>query len=91
MLTQEDIDQMSDALRAQGLTWNQTNFAVSLVRNSVDAESKACASAIRAAALESDDEAEAHGMRFAAGILDKRSNAQVTGASPALMAKRPVD
>ena len=43
MLTQKDIDQMSDALRAQGLTWNQTNFAVSLVRNAIDTEREACA------------------------------------------------
>ena len=45
----------------------------------VAAESAACATAIRAAALECDDDAEAHGMRFAAGILDKRANAKVKG------------
>lgn len=43
MLTQKDIDQMSDSLRAQGLTWNQTNYAVSLVRNAIDTEREACA------------------------------------------------
>lgn len=35
MMTQKDIDNMSDALRSEGLTWNQTNFVVSLVRNAL--------------------------------------------------------
>lgn len=37
-MTQQEIDAMSEALRSQGLTWGQTNFAVSLVRNAVAAE-----------------------------------------------------
>jgi hypothetical protein len=38
MMTQQEIDKLSEALRGQGLTWNQTNFAVSLVRNARTAE-----------------------------------------------------
>lgn len=37
-MNQQELDTMSEALRSQGLTWSQTNFAVSLVRNAVDAE-----------------------------------------------------
>jgi hypothetical protein len=37
-MTQQEIDAMAEALRRQGLTWNQTNFAVSLVRNAEAAE-----------------------------------------------------
>ena len=40
MQTQQELDAMAEALRAQGLTWSQTNFAVSLVRNAVTAESE---------------------------------------------------
>jgi hypothetical protein len=36
-MNQKQIDQMAEALRSQGLTWAQTNFAVSLVRNHVGA------------------------------------------------------
>lgn len=32
-MDQQQLDSLADALRAQGLTWAQTNFAVSLVRN----------------------------------------------------------
>ena len=42
-MNQKRIDQMADALLAQGLTWSQANFAVSLVRNSVEAERERCA------------------------------------------------
>ena len=34
-LNQEQIDTMAAALRRQGLTWSQTNFAVSLTRKAV--------------------------------------------------------
>ena len=44
MQTQQEIDAMAEALRAHGLTWRQTNFAVSLVRNAVAAERELCAS-----------------------------------------------
>ncbi len=37
-MNQEQIDRMAEALRRQGLTWSQTSFAVSLVRNAVEAE-----------------------------------------------------
>jgi hypothetical protein len=36
-LTQQEIDAMAEAFRSQGLTWRQTNFAVSVVRNSIGA------------------------------------------------------
>ena len=42
-MTQEQIDKLAEALRRQGLTWAQTNFAVSLVRNAVYLEREACA------------------------------------------------
>jgi hypothetical protein len=35
--SQAQIDAMAEALRSQGLTWRQTNFAISLVRNQVSA------------------------------------------------------
>ena len=38
MHTQQEIDATAEALRAQGLTWSQTNFSVSLVRNAAAAE-----------------------------------------------------
>jgi hypothetical protein len=37
-MDQKQIDTMAEALRRQGLTWSQTNFAVSLVRNAVTTE-----------------------------------------------------
>lgn len=40
-ISQEQIDSMAAALRRQGLTWSQTNFAISLVRNAVEAEQQA--------------------------------------------------
>ena len=42
-MTQQELDAMSEALRAKGLTWSQTSFAVSLVRNRVAAERERCA------------------------------------------------
>lgn len=36
-MNQEEIEVMCEALRAQGLTWSQTSFAISLVRNAIDA------------------------------------------------------
>ena len=42
-MNQNKLDELVDALRVQGLTWNQTNFAVSLVRNAVAAERGRCA------------------------------------------------
>ena len=42
-MNQQEIDEVSEALRKQGLTWNQTNFAVALVRNMQDKEREACA------------------------------------------------
>ena len=42
-MNQNKIDELVDALRAQGLTWGQTNFAVSLVRNAEKVECKRCA------------------------------------------------
>jgi hypothetical protein len=43
MNEQDEIYKMSETLRNQGLTWNQTNFAVSLVRNAIYLEREACA------------------------------------------------
>jgi hypothetical protein len=43
MITQDQVEKMAEALRNQGLTWTQTNFAISLVRNAVDLEREACA------------------------------------------------
>lgn len=42
-MNQKEIDDLSEALRGQGLTWNQTNFAVSLVRNMQEQEREECA------------------------------------------------
>lgn len=42
-MSQQEIDTLCEALRAQGLTWSQTNFAVSLVRNGAAAERELCA------------------------------------------------
>jgi len=42
-MTKEQIDELAEALRSQGLTWAQTNFAVSLVRNAAYLEREACA------------------------------------------------
>lgn len=36
-MNQKEIEVMSEALRARGLTWGQTNFAVALARNAIDA------------------------------------------------------
>lgn len=41
-MNQQQLDEMAEALRAQGLTWRQTNFAVSLVRNAQAAERERC-------------------------------------------------
>ena len=43
MHTQQEIDKLAEALRAQGLTWRQTTFAVALLRNAVAAERERCA------------------------------------------------
>ena len=42
-MNQEQIDQIAEALRAQGLTWAQTNFAVSMIGTAVAAERERCA------------------------------------------------
>lgn len=42
-MNQKEIDEMAEALRKQGLTWRQVNFAVSLVRNAETAERERCA------------------------------------------------
>jgi len=42
-MNQAKIDALADAFRSQGLTWSQTNFAVSVVRNSVSLERERCA------------------------------------------------
>ncbi|MFM7008392.1 MAG: hypothetical protein ACKO0Z_03550 [Betaproteobacteria bacterium] len=40
MITQKDSDLICAALRRHGFTWDQTNFAVSLVRNFVEREAR---------------------------------------------------
>ena len=35
-MTEHEIEVLCEALRGQGLTWAQTNFAVSLVRNAAE-------------------------------------------------------
>ncbi len=35
-MTQEEIDALATTLRNQGLTWNQTNFAVAVIRDYVE-------------------------------------------------------
>ena len=35
-MTQEEIDALETSFRNQGLTWNQTNFAVAVIRNYVE-------------------------------------------------------
>ena len=39
-MTQQEIDALSNTFRRQGLTWYQTNLAVSVVRNLVEAAQK---------------------------------------------------
>mgnify|MGYP003443811851 CR=1 FL=1 len=41
-MDQKQLDEMAKAPRRQGLTWAQTNFAVSLVRNAEVAERERC-------------------------------------------------
>jgi hypothetical protein len=43
VVNQAQIDKMTEALRSQGLTWSQTNYAVSLVRNAISQERERCA------------------------------------------------
>lgn len=35
-MTQEELDALSASFRQQGLTWNQTNFTVAIIRNYVE-------------------------------------------------------
>ena len=42
-MTQDEIDKWTEALRDQGLTWEQTMFAVSLVLEAIHIEREACA------------------------------------------------
>ena len=35
-MTQEEIDALETSFRNQGFTWNQTNFAVAVIRNYVE-------------------------------------------------------
>ena len=44
-MNQERLDTLAEAFRSQGLTWSQTNFAISVVRNEVGSEREACARA----------------------------------------------
>ena len=37
---QQEIEALTNAFRRQGLTWDQTNFAVAVVRNRVEAAQK---------------------------------------------------
>lgn len=42
-MNQKELDAIAEALRSQGLTWIQANFAVSLVRNGIASERERCA------------------------------------------------
>lgn len=57
-MDQKQIDELAEALRRQGLTWNQTNFAVSLVRNAQTAERERCADAVSQAQRERNHAAQ---------------------------------
>ena len=43
MMTQQEINGICEALRSQGLKWEQTNFVVALVRDARAAEQASCA------------------------------------------------
>lgn len=77
-MTQQEIDAMCEALRSQGLTWNQTNFAVSLVRNAVDTErERAVATERERLACEFDRRDKGVG-----GFYDPHEPAEIIRASP---------
>lgn len=42
-MTKDEMDKWTEALRDQGLTWEQTMFAVSLVLEAIHTEREACA------------------------------------------------
>lgn len=81
IMTQKDIDQMSDALRARGLTLDQTNFAVSLVRNAIDTEREECAKACDD--FDFNDRVDIDYPktlpRYCAAKIRARSNAEING------------
>lgn len=82
-MNQQEIDALSEALRKQGLTWNQTNFAIALVRNMQDKEREACAKACEAehvgasvadACKDYADECYNRALRHAAAAIRERDN-----------------
>ena len=70
-MNQQQIDEMSESLRAQGLTWAQTNFAVSLVRNGRAAERERCAKACESLAQQYKDAPGSHALERAANAIRK--------------------
>jgi MinD superfamily P-loop ATPase len=56
MVGQQQLDTMAEELRSQGLTWSQTAFAVSLVRNAQSAERERCAKLCEEEAKRWDEE-----------------------------------
>jgi len=57
-MNQKRIDELADALRAQGLTWNQTNFAISLIRNELELDRGRLAQDERSALAEYESRAK---------------------------------
>ena len=47
-MDQKQVEGLAESLRAQGLTWVQADFVVSLVRNGLAAERARCAAVVRA-------------------------------------------
>lgn len=50
-MSQQEIETLAEALRSQGLTWAQTNFSVSLVRNACTARDAAWAETSQTASV----------------------------------------
>ena len=76
-MTQQELDAMSEALRSQGLTWSQTSFAVSLVRNGVAAERERCAKLVEQVADDCDEWRPLDGSR---GVALRAAAGRIRGA-----------
>lgn len=48
-MDQREVDALAGACRSQGMTWSQTNFSVSIVRNEQSKERTRCADICRRA------------------------------------------
>lgn len=78
-MTQAQVDALANAFRSQGLTWSQTNFAVSVVRNSVAVERERCADLCDGIAAVCAD--SSNGVRKQAGISTATNCAKLIRAA----------